>query len=70
MTDTRFKDELQLAARIVQSWPAWKQTSLQVTAMATTPAPRPPQNDSNSPQRGQGVQELAVEPGQEQESDH
>jgi len=40
MTDKKFGEELQLAAQIVKSWPAWKQTSLQVTAMAKTPKPR------------------------------
>ncbi len=40
MTDKKFEEDLQLAARIVKSWPAWKQTSLQVTAMAKTPTPR------------------------------
>ena len=40
MTDKKFEEDLQLAAKIVKSWPAWKQTSLQVTAMAKTPAPR------------------------------
>ena len=40
MTDKKFEEDLQLAAKIVKSWPAWKQTSLQVTAMAKTPGPR------------------------------
>jgi hypothetical protein len=40
MTDKKFEEDLQLAAQIVKSWPAWKQTSLQVTAMAKTPKPR------------------------------
>ena len=40
MTDKKFEEDLQLAAQIVKSWPAWKQTSLQVTAMAKTPTPR------------------------------
>jgi len=38
MTDKQFEEQLQLAASIVRSWPSWKQTSLQVTAMATTRA--------------------------------
>lgn len=35
--DKAFKEQLDLAAKIVASWPAWKQTSLLVTAMAKQP---------------------------------
>ena len=39
MKDKELKEALQLARNIVASWPTWKQTSLQVTAMPKTPVP-------------------------------
>ncbi len=42
MTDKKFEEALIAAGKIVESWPTWKQNSLLVTAMATTPAPRQP----------------------------
>lgn len=42
MNDENFKRALQAAVNIVESWPSWKQTSLLVTTMATTPTPRTP----------------------------
>jgi hypothetical protein len=42
MTDENFKRALKTAVNIVESWPSWKQNSLLVTTMATTPAPRTP----------------------------
>ena len=40
--DPDFKKALNRAEEIVSTWPAWKQTSLLVTAMSTTPQPREP----------------------------
>ena len=35
--DKAFSEQLELAKKIVASWPKWKQTSLLVTAMAKQP---------------------------------
>lgn len=42
MTDKKFQEALLQAGKIVESWPTWKQTSLLVTMMATSPTPRQP----------------------------
>lgn len=42
MTDKKFQQALQSADRIMQDWPLWKQNSLLVSSMSTTPAPREP----------------------------
>lgn len=42
MMDKKFQEALQAAGKTVDSWPAWKQNSLLVTTMATTPCPRQP----------------------------
>lgn len=38
--DESLKKALERASQIVASWPAWKQTALLVTAMATNPTAR------------------------------
>jgi hypothetical protein len=42
MTDKKFQEALQAAKKTVDGWPSWKQNSLLVTTMATTPSPRQP----------------------------
>lgn len=42
MTDRKFQQALEAADRIVRSWPTWKQNSLIVSSMSTTPTPREP----------------------------
>lgn len=42
MNDKKFEQALNAAGRIVESWPTWKQNSLLVTSMSTTPTPREP----------------------------
>jgi hypothetical protein len=42
MTDKKFQEALQAARKTVDGWPSWKQNSLLVTTMATTPSPRQP----------------------------
>ena len=40
--DKSFEDALETASRIVETWPKWKQDSLVVSSMATSPVPREP----------------------------
>ncbi len=42
MTDPNLERALERAREIVEKWPRWKQNSLLVTAMATSPTPREP----------------------------
>lgn len=44
MNDKKFEQALNAAGKIVESWPRWKQNSLLVTSMSTTPTPRQPVN--------------------------
>ena len=48
MTDKKFQEALQAARKTVDGWPAWKQNSLLVTTMATTPSPRQPVESASS----------------------
>lgn len=42
MTEKEFKKQLEIATKIVESWPLWKQNILEDSSKSTVSKPRPP----------------------------
>jgi hypothetical protein len=59
--DKKFQEALQTAKKTVDKWPTWKQNSLLVTTMATTPIPRQPIESTKNKEQPMTIQEKSKE---------